>query len=421
VLDPAPTSLEALRFKAGEPQGARERFSAGEAVLVTEPFASRYGVDPGDSVRLNTARGMQRFPVAGVYYDYNTERGIVLMQRDLYARWWDGDRISSLGVYVAPDADFDAVTERVRKVAATGPPVQVRTSAHIRERSLEVFDQTFAITAVLRMLAIAVAFVAVLTSLLALQFERTRELAILRATGATPAQVRGHVLMQTGTIGLLAGLLSIPLGLGLSQLLIHVINRRAFGWTIETAIYPLLLLQALGLAVGAALLAGLTALVSLGYVAIGVYVARRYSGLGVRGLSTFAIVWGANFLLNSAVIVTLAQYGVLSGTQLQSLSVPPLVELALVSTTPISGLLAGFLVLYPGVKVVTLLVVVYYVTVVNLPAWLLIGFWILLQGLYGLVSLGAGQFGGVAWFAHLGGFAGGFVLILLNKCTGLIR
>ncbi len=87
----------------------------------------------------------------------------------------------------------------------------------------------------------------------------------------------------------------------------------------------------------------------------------------------------------------------------------------------ISGLLAGFLVLYPGVKVVTLLVVVYYVTVVNLPAWLLIGFWILLQGLYGLVSLGAGQFGGVAWFAHLGGFAGGFVLILLNKSTGLIR
>lgn len=257
VLNPAPASLDALRFKAGDPETARERFAAGEAVLITEPFAHRYGVGPGGSVRLRTARGMQRFPVAGVYYDYNTERGIVLMHRDLYARWWDGDRISSIGVYVAPDASLEAVTERVREVAAGGPPVQIRSSARIRERSLEVFDQTFAITAVLRMLALAVAFVAVLTSLLALQFERTRELAILRATGATPAQVRAHVLMQTGVIGLLAGLLSLPLGLGLSQLLIHVINRRAFGWTIETAIDPLILLQALGLAIGAALLAGL--------------------------------------------------------------------------------------------------------------------------------------------------------------------
>lgn len=257
VLDPAPASLEALRFKRGEPQTARERFSAGEAVLVTEPFASRYGVGPGDTVRLRTERGMQAFPVAGVYYDYNTERGIVLMHRNLYARWWDGDQVSGIGVYVAPGASLDAVAERVRAAVTDGPPVLVRSSARIRERSLEVFDQTFAITSVLRMLALAVAFVAVLTSLLALQFERTRELAILRATGATPGQVRGQVLMQTGTMGLLAGVLSLPLGLALSQLLIHVINRRAFGWTIETAIDPVVLIEAVLLAVVAALLAGL--------------------------------------------------------------------------------------------------------------------------------------------------------------------
>lgn len=257
VLNPAPASLDALRFKAGDPQRARARFAAGETVLVSEPFASRFDVAPGETVRLRTARGMQPFPVAGVYYDYNTDRGVVLMHRDLYSRWWDDTRISSIGVYIAPDAQLETVAERVRTAVAGGEPVRVRTSARIRAVSLEVFDQTFAITAVLRVLAIVVAFVAVLTSLLALQFERTRELAILRATGATPAQVRGHVLLQTGTMGALAGVLAIPLGLALSQLLIHVINRRAFGWSIETAIDPVILLQALGLAIGAALLAGL--------------------------------------------------------------------------------------------------------------------------------------------------------------------
>ncbi|MDZ7747910.1 MAG: ABC transporter permease [Halofilum sp. (in: g-proteobacteria)] len=132
----------------------------------------------------------------------------------------------------------------------------VRDSASIRQRSLEVFDQTFAITTVLRTLALLVAFVGVLTALLALQIERRRELAILRATGATPGQVRAQVTLQTGTLGLLAGLLSLPLGLVLAEVLIHVINRRAFGWTIVTDVEPAVLVEAVALAVVAALVAG---------------------------------------------------------------------------------------------------------------------------------------------------------------------
>jgi putative ABC transport system permease protein len=109
---------------------------------------------------------------------------------------------------------------------------------------------------VLRALALVVAFVGVLTALLALQLERGRELAILRATGATPRQIRVHVLGQTGLIGLAAGVLSIPLGLALAEVLIHVINQRAFGWSIATSIPPMVMFEALALAVAAALLAG---------------------------------------------------------------------------------------------------------------------------------------------------------------------
>ncbi|PSQ91011.1 MAG: hypothetical protein BRD57_05510 [Proteobacteria bacterium SW_6_67_9] len=255
-MEPTPASLAGLRLKRGERERALARLRAGEAVLVSEPYAMRHDVGPGDDVRLDTPRGRQRFPIAGVYYDYNTDRGIVLMHRSLYRQWWNDPRYSSVGVLVDDGADRDAVMRRIRALAAEAQsPVAVRDAASIRARSLEVFDQTFAITRVLRLLALGVAFVGVLTALLALQTERRRELAILRATGATPGQVAVQVTLQTLLMGLLAGLFALPLGLGLAEMLIHVINERAFGWSITTRVAPLLLGEALALAVVAALLA----------------------------------------------------------------------------------------------------------------------------------------------------------------------
>ena len=256
AIDPAPESLRALRFKAGEPGTARARFRAGEAVFVTEPWASRHDAGVGDTVELLSDGGWQRAPIAGVYYDYNTDRGMVLVHRALYDRWWPGRPVSSIGVFLASGADIDAVTAAVRERLAGAGPVDLQRSAEIRRLSLTVFDRTFAITTVLRSLALAVAFVGVLTALLALQLERTRELAILRATGATPRQIRCHVLIQTLLIGTIAGLLALPLGLGLAEVLIHVINRRAFGWSIATSIPADVLFEALGLALLAAALAG---------------------------------------------------------------------------------------------------------------------------------------------------------------------
>ena len=123
--------------------------------------------------------------------------------------------------------------------------------------SLQVFDRTFLITSVLRLLAIAVALLGMLGALLALQLERTGEFAVLRALGMTPLQVGGLAWLQSGFMGLLAGLLALPVGLLLASQLIFTINRRAFGWTLPFQVDVGLLLQSLLLAVLAALLAGL--------------------------------------------------------------------------------------------------------------------------------------------------------------------
>ena len=126
-----------------------------------------------------------------------------------------------------------------------------------RELSLNIFDRTFVITDVLYWLAVGVAVIGILGAMLALQLERARELAVLRAIGMTPGQIGGLVTLQTGFIGLLSGIAAIPLGLVMAWLLIKVINRRAFGWQMDMTVDPGVLLTALALAIGAALIAGI--------------------------------------------------------------------------------------------------------------------------------------------------------------------
>ena len=133
----------------------------------------------------------------------------------------------------------------------------VQSNRALKKASLAIFDRTFLITSVLRLLAGLVAGIGVLSALLALELERGREFAVLRANGLTPGQVWQLVTAETGLLGLTSGLLSLPVGLTLAAIMIFVVNRRSFGWTVEMEPAPGVLLEALLLALGAALLAGL--------------------------------------------------------------------------------------------------------------------------------------------------------------------
>ncbi len=238
--------------------GLWQDFLAGAGVLISEPLSLQRGLGPGDAMVLPTDHGEQSFSILGVYYDYAAPQGQVLMERALYEQHFRDRGTGGLGLYLEDRAELTTVMEEVRKLAARrGQAVTVRSNREIREHSLSIFDRTFAITRILRLLAVAVAFLAVLGALLALQLERRRETAVLRAAGATPGEIIRMVLVQTGFMGLLAGLLSLPAGLLLSWLLIHVINRRAFGWTMSSQVSAETLAGALLLALLAALLAAL--------------------------------------------------------------------------------------------------------------------------------------------------------------------
>lgn len=251
AADLSPPSLEGYQLISarGDPWPAWTR---GEALLVSEPLAYRLGIVVGDALTLPAPSGHLTLPVAGVFRDYGSEHGRVLLALGTYRRAWADGTVGSAAVFAPPDT-----VGQLRAALAQLQPLRFSTHGEVLQASLAVFDRTFTITGVLRLLAVLVAFVGVLGALLAMGLERAREFAVLRAIGMTPPELSRLVALETGLLGLAAGLAALPTGVILARLLLEVINRRAFGWSLPFEVAPGLLVQTVVLAVIAALLAGI--------------------------------------------------------------------------------------------------------------------------------------------------------------------
>jgi putative ABC transport system permease protein len=257
------------RFKLtdGDLDQARREFFDDYGVLVSEPYAFRHDVHTGDMLKLPTDFGETEFKVAGIYVDYGSESGVVAMNRSTYLKFWKDNSISSISIYARNDTNVPQLIEKLRAIADEernnpyklnkGQQLDMRSNQAIRDASIKIFDQTFAVTQVLRLLAIVVALVGIMSALMAIQIERSRELALMRAIGLTPRQLWLVVSGETGIIGALSGILAAPIGISIAAILILVINQRSFGWSMDISIDPLVLSQSLAMAVVAALLAGI--------------------------------------------------------------------------------------------------------------------------------------------------------------------
>jgi putative ABC transport system permease protein len=240
-----------------------------DEVQVSEPFANKHGItQQNNQIVLRTDQGERPFTVVGVYYDYASDAGVVLMRRDAYLRLFDDDKISSLALYVDSSVeDVGAFAAELRKDFA-GRELVISANRELRENALVIFDRTFAITGALNLLATVVAFIGVLSALMALQIERTRELGMLRANGMTLRQLWRMTLLETGLMGGTAGLLSMPTGFLLALVLVYIINLRSFGWTIQLTLSWETFAQAMLVAVLSALLAGIYPMLRLGKIQI---------------------------------------------------------------------------------------------------------------------------------------------------------
>ncbi|MCY4363607.1 MAG: FtsX-like permease family protein [Gammaproteobacteria bacterium] len=247
---------EGFQFKQGEADEIWTVFQQEDTVIVSEPYAWRHGVERNAMLELRTDNGYRAFRVLGVYKDYGSDQGIVSMSRRIYDRHWRDDRYSGFGIYTLPGTDMELLRRQVQQLAPERD-LWLQDRNKILQTSLEVFDNTFVVTDILRVLAAIIAFIGVFSALMALQLERSQEHALLRSLGFLPGQMRRLIISETGLLGLVAGLLAVPVGCIITALLILVINRRSFGWTMELQFSADIVLQGIVLGLAAALLAGI--------------------------------------------------------------------------------------------------------------------------------------------------------------------
>jgi putative ABC transport system permease protein len=237
-----------------DPPGDEAVFDAAtnaDLCLVSESFTVRQGVRRGGSVRIPTPTGERVLTVAGVYTDYGDEKGIILVERLHMQHWFETDQISTLSLVLKPGTDAEAFRAQTR---AAYPGLAVYTNAHLRSEVMRIFRQTFAITYALEGIGILVALSGLGTTLASVLAERRAELTTLRALGMTHAEIAGVAAREGALLSLVGTFGGLLASAGLGALLVFVINKQTFGWTLQIGVpfVPLLLLAFLIPASGAA-------------------------------------------------------------------------------------------------------------------------------------------------------------------------
>ena len=236
----------------------------GNGVLVSEVFTNQTGLGRGQRFQVTLGSTSLDLPILGVFRDYRTRGGIVYADLSRFQAVtgdmaWSGARF----FFSKPPKDLKEATDRLRaevlRCCAREHPIEMIGGVELRKEILEVFDQTFAVTTVLLLIALVVAGLGITTTLTVLVLERIRQLNTLAAIGAGSGQIRSMIFWEavlmviTGeTVGLVCGFL-------MAHLLIDVINLQSFGWTFLYVVDWKALLVSLPLILGTALVAALPA------------------------------------------------------------------------------------------------------------------------------------------------------------------
>lgn len=237
-------------------QAAIRDFLGQRAVLISERFQHLLGYQSGQKLTLASPNGPVTLPIAGVFADYTPNECVIYLPRPIYAKYWDDHAVDGLALHMRKDATVEEVQNLIEQKFARRYQITLSPNRELRASVFDTFDQTFAVTYALQLIAILVAAIGVFDTLIALLLERAREIATLRAMGASTRQILKMTFVEFTLIALLAWAIGVAAGLCLAWQLIRVINLQIFGWTIYFSWQPLVWIQGLGLALTAALCAG---------------------------------------------------------------------------------------------------------------------------------------------------------------------
>jgi len=206
-----------------------------DSVIASEPLARRLGLTVGSRVSIPTPLGQRDFTVAGIFYDYTSDQGLLLIQRPNFERFWADNRVQAISLYLRPGDSPAALIERVRASYPEAEAYAFQSNRELRRVVEKIFDQTFQVTNLLRGIALAVAIIGIILNLTVIVKERERELAVLRSLGGSSIQLLFLILLEALFLTVVAVLIGVAAGCALAIVLTEVINVAFFGWTIPVS------------------------------------------------------------------------------------------------------------------------------------------------------------------------------------------
>ena len=236
----------------------------GNGALVSEVFMNQTGFGPGHRFKAELGAVSLDFPILGVFRDYRTRGGIVYAELSRFQKLtgdveWSGARF----FFNQPPQDLKEATDRlgaeVLRCCAREHPIEMISGVELRKEILEIFDQTFAVTTVLLLIALVVAGLGITTTLTVLVLERIRQLNTLAAIGAGSGQIRSMIFWEALLMVITGEVVGLVCGFLMAHLLIDVINLQSFGWTFLYVVDWKALLVSLPLILATALVAALPA------------------------------------------------------------------------------------------------------------------------------------------------------------------
>jgi putative ABC transport system permease protein len=237
------------------------RLRAGDSGLISEQLARRLKLAIGDAVEVPAPGGNWTLEVVGIYADYGNPKGQIAVNFAALTRRFPDIPLTRLGLRVAPAAVPALMSALADKFGLDGR--NLVDQATLKAESTQIFNRTFAVTAALNAFTLGVAGIALLTSLLTLGNSRLPQLAPLWAIGITRRQLAAIELLKTMSVALITALLALPLGLLVAWCLIAVVNVKAFGWRLPFHVFPLQLIELLGVAIAASLVAAMIPVLKL--------------------------------------------------------------------------------------------------------------------------------------------------------------
>nr|WP_207196993.1 FtsX-like permease family protein [Pseudomonas sp. TH08] len=247
-----------LDVSGGDPWG---HLATDDAVMLSEQLARRLKLHAGEHLSISTPNGAWSPRIVGIYADYGNPKGHLLVNVNHLLRGWPQLTPNRFNLRIDPQ-NIPAFLSALQARFALDDS-RIVDQARLKGWSVQVFERTFAATAALNSLTLAVAGVALFISLLTQSQSRLGQLAPLWALGVTRRQLMLLNLGQTWLLAVLTLVLALPLGIALAWCLDAVINVQAFGWRLPLRVFPWQLLQLMGLALLATLLASAWPLYSL--------------------------------------------------------------------------------------------------------------------------------------------------------------